>query len=266
MLAIEEINAAGGVLGKQIELVYEDDQSKPGEAATVVKKLITRDQVVALLGEVASSRSLAAAPICQQNQVPMISPSSTNPKVTEVGDYIFRVCFIDPFQGTVHGELRHRDAEGQAASPILTRREGDYCGRPGAVLSRRGPSVAAAADRRASTTTAAATTTSRRSSRRSRREPEAIFVPGYYTEVGADRAARRASSGITVPLLGGDGWECAEAAGDRRRGAGGHYFSNHYAADDPIPLVQKFVDDVQGAVRPGEVPRRAWRRSATTPR
>src|SRR6201999_2306943 len=101
LLAIEQINAAGGVLGKQLELLTEDTQSKAGEPANCVNKLIARDKVVAMLGEVASSRSLEAAPICQANQIPMISPSSTNPKVTEVGDYIFRVCFIDSFQGTV---------------------------------------------------------------------------------------------------------------------------------------------------------------------
>src|SRR5438067_1559225 len=98
-LAIEEVNGAGGVLGKTIKLLYEDDQSKSGEPATVVKKLISRDGVVAVLGEVASSRSMEAAPICQQNKIPMISPSSTNVKLTEMGDYIFRVCFTDEFQG-----------------------------------------------------------------------------------------------------------------------------------------------------------------------
>src|SRR5882672_5665509 len=80
-LAIEEINAAGGVLGKKLQLLTEDDLTKAGEPATVVNKLISRDGVVAILGEVASSRSLEAAPICQQNKIPMISPSSTNPKV-----------------------------------------------------------------------------------------------------------------------------------------------------------------------------------------
>src|SRR5215211_2841276 len=100
-LAIDEINAAGGVLGKKLKLITEDDQSLAGQPATIVRKLISQDRVIAVLGEVASSKSLEAAPICQQNKIPMISPASTNPKVTEVGDYIFRVCFIDPFQGTV---------------------------------------------------------------------------------------------------------------------------------------------------------------------
>src|SRR5580704_6734251 len=101
LLAVEELNAAGGVLGKKIELITDDDQTKQGESATIAKKLIFREKVVGVLGEVASMRSLEAAPICQAYKVPMISPSSTNPKVTEIGNYIFRVCFIDPFQGTV---------------------------------------------------------------------------------------------------------------------------------------------------------------------
>ena len=94
LLAIEELNSAGGLFGKKFELLTEDDLTKAGEAATVVNKLIARDNVVAILGEVASSRSLEAAPICQKTKTPMISPSSTNPKVTETGDFIFRVCFF----------------------------------------------------------------------------------------------------------------------------------------------------------------------------
>src|SRR5438105_13467071 len=100
-LATEEINNAGGVLGRKIKIVMEDDQSKPGQPSSAVKKLIASDKAIAIVGEIASSRSLEAAPICQQAKVPMVSPGSTNPRVTEVGDYIFRVCFIDPFHGTV---------------------------------------------------------------------------------------------------------------------------------------------------------------------
>jgi branched-chain amino acid transport system substrate-binding protein len=113
LLAVDEINAAGGVLGKKLELLTEDNQSKPGESATAVNKLIARDGVIAILGEVASSRSLEAAPICQQNKIPMISPSSTNPKVTETGDYIFRVCFTDSLAGENPRELRRPKIAGQ---------------------------------------------------------------------------------------------------------------------------------------------------------
>ena len=99
LLAVEEINAAGGVLGKKIELWTEDNQTKAGETANAVNKLISKDGVVAIIGEVASSRSMEAAPICQQNKIPMITPASTNPTVTQEGDHIFRVCFTDTFQG-----------------------------------------------------------------------------------------------------------------------------------------------------------------------
>src|SRR5215471_15354708 len=100
-MAFDEINKAGGVLGKKLAVAVEDDQSKPEEAATAATKLINQNHVVAMLGEVSSSRSLAAAPICQAAKVPMVSPSSTNPRVTQIGNFIFRVCFIDPFQGAV---------------------------------------------------------------------------------------------------------------------------------------------------------------------
>ena len=100
-LAIEESNAAGGVLGRTLELITEDDQSKPGESATVVKKLISRDKVVVILGEITSGRTLEAAPIAQAAKIPLISPGATNVEVTAKGNYIFRVCFIDDFQGTV---------------------------------------------------------------------------------------------------------------------------------------------------------------------
>src|ERR1019366_6405879 len=90
-MAVEEINAAGGVLGRRIELITEDNQSVPGQSATAAKKLIARDKVVALLGEVSSGRSLEAAPVAQGARIPMIAPASTNPKVTQVGSYIFRV-------------------------------------------------------------------------------------------------------------------------------------------------------------------------------
>ena len=107
LLAIEELNARGGVLGRPLELHTEDDQSKQGESATAVKKLIARDRVVALLGEVASIRSLEAAPVCQHARIPMIAPASVNSRVTAVGDCIFRVCFVDSFQGNVLARFVH---------------------------------------------------------------------------------------------------------------------------------------------------------------
>src|SRR4051812_22881210 len=100
-LAVEELNAKGGILGRQIDYLVEDIQSKQGESATAVKKLISRDKVIAIIGGNPSANSLEAAPICQNAKIPMMAISSTNVKVTEVGDYIFRICYIDPFQGAV---------------------------------------------------------------------------------------------------------------------------------------------------------------------
>src|SRR5262245_44914446 len=124
-MAIDEANNAGGVLNKKLKLFTEDTQSKQGESATVVNKLIARENVVAVLGEVASGRSLEAARICQDAKVPMISPSSTNPRVTEMGDYIFRVCFIDPFQGTVMADFAWKTLKARKVA-VFTDVKSDY--------------------------------------------------------------------------------------------------------------------------------------------
>ena len=116
MMAVDEANKAGGVLGKQIRVQLEDDASKPDQAATAVTKLINSDNVLAIIGEVSSSRSLAAAPICQAAGVPMMSPASTNPTVTQKGDYIFRACYIDPVQGPIIARLGSQDLKAKNAA------------------------------------------------------------------------------------------------------------------------------------------------------
>jgi branched-chain amino acid transport system substrate-binding protein len=116
-MAVDDINSAGGLLGgRKIKLLVEDDQSKPEEASNAVTKLITQDKVVGVIGEVASRRSLAAGPVCQKYQTPMVSPASTNERVTEIGDYIFRVCFIDPFQGEVLAKFAFNDLKAKKGS------------------------------------------------------------------------------------------------------------------------------------------------------
>ena len=124
-MAVEKVNQAGGLLGKKVVVIVEDDQGKPEEAATAVKKLINQDKVIAILGEVASSRSKAGAPICQAAKIPMVSSASTNPDVTSIGDYIFRVCFIDPFQGTVMAKFCWNTLKVKTAA-ILTDVKNDY--------------------------------------------------------------------------------------------------------------------------------------------
>jgi branched-chain amino acid transport system substrate-binding protein len=239
MLAIEELNAAGGLLGKQIEFIYEDNRSTPGESATIAKKLITRDKVVALLGEVASGRSLEAAPIAQASQIPMISPSSTNPKVTETGDYIFRVCFTDPFQGRLLAEFARRTLKAQKIA-VFSDVSAPYS--VGLAQFFREPFVAGGGqivaeqkytggdkDFKAQLTAIKST------------QPDAIMVPGYYTDVGLIVAQAR-QLGITVPLFGGDGWEAPELiqiAG--AKALEGTYYSTHFSAENTDALVQRFV-------------------------
>ena len=124
-LAIEEINAAGGVLNRKIKTITEDDQSKTEDANAAVQKLISRDNVIALLGEVASSRSMAAAPKAQESKIPMISPASTNEEVTKKGDYIFRICFIDPFQGEALANFAQKSLNAKRAAVLVDVRQ-DY--------------------------------------------------------------------------------------------------------------------------------------------
>jgi branched-chain amino acid transport system substrate-binding protein len=237
MMAVEELNAAGGVLGKKVKILLEDDQSKPEEAATAVTKLVTQDKVVAVLGEVASSRTMAAAPVAQQNKVPLISPSSTNPKVTQLGDFIFRVCFIDPFQGAVMAKFAANDLQLKKVAVLYDVRNDysvglrnffseTYKSLGGQIVGEQSYSEGDS-DFRAQLTQLKSLS------------PEAIYVPGYYTEVGT--IARQAKElGLNVPLMGGDGWDSPKLIEIGGEAMEGHYLSNHNSMDDPNPLIQKF--------------------------
>jgi branched-chain amino acid transport system substrate-binding protein len=249
-LKVEEINNAGGVHGRKLQVRVEDDQSSQTEAATAVSKLIDRDRVVAVLGEVASGNSLAAAPFCQNRQVPMISPASTNPEVTRKGDYIFRVCFIDPFQGTVMAKF--------AAQNLKLKRV--------AIFKDQGApySTGLADNFRTAFTGLGGTIVAEESYTKDdtdfkaqlgaikAKNPQAIFIPGYYTQVGTiGRQAR--DLGITVPLLGGDGWDSPklfEGAGNALEGC---YFSNHYSAEDKSPAIQSFIQAYKARYN-GQIP------------
>ena len=237
-MAAAEINASGGILGKKVRLLLEDDQGKPEEAQTAVTKLITRDRVIAVIGETASSRSLAAAPVCQQNQVPMISPSSTNPKVTQVGNYIFRVCFIDPFQGDVMARFAANSLKLKKVA-ILRDIKNDYSVGLADIFAQSfvklGGQISGNESYSEGDTDFSAQLTSLKATK-----PEAIFVPGYYTEVGLiARQARKLD--ITVPLLGGDGWESPKLWEIGGQAVNGCYYSNHYSQQDPSPAVQNFI-------------------------
>jgi len=248
-LAVEEVNKAGGVLGRQIKLITEDTQSKIGESATGVRKLISRDNAIAILGEVASQRSLEGASVCQPAKIPMISPSSTNPKVTEAGDYIFRVCFTDEFQGLVLAKFAKENlkltnvAVLSDATSAYSEGLADYFTqhfqKMGGAIPIRQKYNGGDKDFRAQITAIKAA------------NADGIFVPGYYTDVGLIVAQAR-QLGIDLPMFGGDGWEAPqlyEIAGEALQNT---YYTTHFYFESDEPKVQEFVKNFQA--RYGEVP------------
>lgn len=238
-LAIEELNSAGGVLGKQVKLVTEDNQSKAGESANAVNKLISKDGAVAILGEVASSRSLEAAPICQKEGVPMISPSSTNPKVTETGDYVFRVCFIDPFQGTVMANFARKTLKAQKIA-VFTDVKSDYSKGLAKffkeAFTAAGGQIISELDFNGGDKDFKGQLTAIKAT-----NPEGVFVPGYYTDA-ALICIQAKEVGLTVPIFGGDGWESEKLPEIGKDAVEGTYFSTHYSPDAGGPKGAAFIE------------------------
>ncbi len=238
-LAVKEINAAGGVKGRPIELKTYDDQGKSQEAGTAVTRLITSDKVTAVLGEVASSLSLAGGRVAQQYGVPMISPSSTNPAVTQIGDMVFRVCFLDPFQGWVEAKFARENLKAQKAAILYDQTQAyskglkDYF--KGAFEQMGGTITTEQAYSGGDQDFSAQLTTIRQTN------PDLLFVPGYYTDAGNVSIQVR-KLGITVPMLGGDGWDSTQLAAIGKDAIEGSYFSNHYSFQENRPEVKNFVD------------------------
>jgi branched-chain amino acid transport system substrate-binding protein len=237
------------VKGKKLEMRVYDDQGKPEEAAQAVTRLITQDHVALILGDVASSNSLAMAEKAQAAGVPMITPSSTNPAVTQKGDYIFRVCFIDPFQGYVMAKFA-RDNLKLTKVAVLQDNKSAYSIGLTDVFTHKftemGGKITTTESYSQGDTDYRAQLTAIKKT-----EPDGIYVPGYYSEVGV--IARQARElGLTVPLLGGDGWDSAKLFELGGSAIQGSYFSNHYSPENPDPRIQKFVADYKAAY--GEVP------------
>jgi branched-chain amino acid transport system substrate-binding protein len=239
-LAADEINAAGGINGKQVELLVQDDRSDASEAATIVTKFVTQDQVHGIIGEVASSRSIAAAPIAQNAKIPMLTPSSTNPEVTKKGNFIFRSCFIDPYQGAAIAQFAAKTLGAKTAA-IMVDRKNDYSTGLEKVISETftkfGGKIVATQSYQEGDQDFNAQLTSLKGS-----NPEVLFVPGYYNDVGLIAKQAR-DKGITVPLIGGDGWDSEQLYKIGGTALNGSYFTNHYSPYDTDPKVVKFVND-----------------------
>ncbi|MEO6246287.1 MAG: ABC transporter substrate-binding protein [Opitutaceae bacterium] len=238
LIAVEELNAAGGILGHKLEYLVEDVQSKSGESATAVKKLISRDKVVAILGGNPSTNSLEAAPICQNASIPMMAISSTNPKVTEIGDYIFRICFIDPFQGAVLAKFAHAKLKARRVALLTSASapysvglsnvfRGTFTGLGGEIVGEQ-KYAEGDKDFNAQLTAIRAL------------KPDVIAATGYYTEAALICIQARAL-GLTVPIIGGDGWEAPQLTELGGKAVEGTYYSTHYSAHNEAPEVKAFV-------------------------
>lgn len=243
-LAIKEVNAAGGVHGKQISLVVADNKSEPSEATNATTKLITQDKVVAIIGPAVSSNFLAAVQVAQDHKIPALTPTGTNEKITvdngKVRPYSFRSCFTDPFQGTVMANFAAKSLKVKTAA-IYIDSSSDYSKGLAEVFEKvfvqnGGTIVAKEAYLQKDSDFRAALTKLKAAN------PDAIFIPGYYEEVG--KIAKQARElGINQPLLGTDGWtdeKLVEIAG--ADALNNSYYSNHFSAQDKDPNVAKFVD------------------------
>lgn len=239
LMATSEINQAGGINSRRIDVVIDDDKGSPEEAARLTAKLIDEDKVVAIIAGGTSGNSRAAAPKAQASHIPLISPSSTDPAVTQTGDYIFRACFVDTFQGEVMASFAINTLKAKKAAIIYdfnspySKGLTDYFklsfARLGGNIVSEQTYTQGDADFKGQLSTIRSA------------EPDVIYIPGYYVEV-ALIAKQARMLGLTQPLLGGDGWDAPELwqlGGDALNGS---YISTHYSADDPSPAIQQFVE------------------------
>jgi branched-chain amino acid transport system substrate-binding protein len=241
-LAFEQINAEGGILGQKVELITEDDQSKPGQSATAVRKLITQDKVAAILGDATSSATLEAAPIAQSNKIPMMTPTATNPRITEVGDFIFRVCFLDEFQGRMLARFAREKLKAQKiftltdvkqdySVDLLKFFKDEFTKLGGTIVGEQSYSTGDT-DFRAQLTPIRAA------------KPDAVYVPGYYQEVALIVKQGR-QIGLTMPFIGCDGWANQALIEIGGKAVNGCFFTNHFSPDDQSPIVKSFVAKYQ---------------------
>jgi branched-chain amino acid transport system substrate-binding protein len=231
-MAVDEVNAAGGILGQKVKLISEDDRGDKDEAVAAVKKLIDQDNVLAILGEVASTRSMAGGAVCEQSHVPMISPSSTNPLVTIGKKYLFRVCFTDAFQGVVDAQFAAK--QGWKHVAMLTCANADYSKKLAEyfknTFQKTGDFVAE------ETYTDTDKDFSAQLTRIQSKNPDAVYIPGYYDSINLILKQARQDLGFKVPFFGGDGWDGVDL-----KLADGCYFTNHYSPDDNRQSVKVFI-------------------------
>ncbi len=238
-LAVEETNRRGGILSQQVRLVAEDTRGDSNEAASAVTRLIDREGAIGILGEISSSLSLSGARVCQRKGIPMVTPSSTNPSVTQVGDHIFRVCFIDPFQGEVMARFARNTLHFERVALFIDQSSAYSVGLAEAFRTSfvaLGGQVVNSQAYRAGETHFSAQLSPLLAAR-----PEAIFVPGYYTEVALIAREAR-GQGFQGRFLGGDGWDSPSLVQNDDDRLVGDFFSEGFAPEGATTEVaQGFV-------------------------
>ncbi|MDP4146307.1 MAG: ABC transporter substrate-binding protein [Bacillota bacterium] len=236
----EETNKNGGILGKKVKFVYEDSEGKPASAANATQKLIDNDKVVAIVGPLTSSECISAGPIAVQNKIPMVTGTGTNPKVTDAGDYVFRTCFIDPYQGTVISNFAAQDLKAKTAA-ILFDNGNDYSKGLSEYFQKNfeqkgGKIIASETYNKGDQDFNAQLTKIKPLN------PDVILLPDYYGTVGVIAKQARAM-GIKATFLGGDGWDSADLYKIGGTAVEGSYFSDHYSPDNDSPEVVQFTKD-----------------------
>jgi branched-chain amino acid transport system substrate-binding protein len=237
-LALDVINANGGVLGRPVALVVEDTQSKAGESATAARKLVARDKVVALLAGGTSTNAIEAGPICGAAKVPLIGAVTTNPRVTAQNPFCFRACFADAFQATVLAKFARETLKAKRVA-LLTAVSSSY-------------SVGLANEFRARFTAGGGELVAEQKYTEGDKDfraqltalkalaSDVIVLPGYFAEVALVCQQAR-SLGVTTPILGGDGWESPELLSLAGHSADGCYYVTHFSAENTAPEVKDFV-------------------------
>jgi branched-chain amino acid transport system substrate-binding protein len=237
-LAVEEINAAGGTLGQPIQLIVEDNGSKAGETATITRKFISQDKVVAILGDLTSSATMEGAPLAQIAKIPLLTPSATNVAITKIGNYIFRSCFIDPFTGMIMAKFALDRLKAKRAI-IMTDVKQDYSvGLTEAIrhyFTQNGATILNALSYSSGDTGFRPQLTEVRMA-----HPDVVFLPGYYTEAALILLQAR-QLGVTCAFVGGEGWDSPTLVKIAGKAAEGSYYTDHFSAADPDLKVQKFV-------------------------
>ena len=240
-LAYEKLKKAKGT---KFDLIIEDDKSEAIESTNATRKLISVDKVSIMIGAPTSSLALASAPIVQEAKIPFITPTATNAKVTQVGNFITRACFTDDFQGVVMAKFAVNTLK-KTKGLTLIENTSDYSKGLAKAFGDEFTKLGGTMVNTEELTYAAKDTDFQSLLRKVKRaNPDFVFIPGYYVEVGLIIKQARAL-GINIPFLGGDGWDSPklfEIAGEAVKGS---YISNHFAPDDKSPVVQNFVKEYE---------------------